>query len=111
MSTDMQTVIEKATHTPGPWEFDGVRVFAPACDEKVELVREDGSTVMHGRGLVALPYSCGDYTSHKANARLIAAAPDLLVALKNLRALIKGELSESVDCCLADSAIAKAEGC
>lgn len=68
------------THTPGPWAIDGVRVFAPAFDEQVEITRDDGTTAMHGRGLIALPYAPDG--AHDANARLIAAAPDLLAALK-----------------------------
>lgn len=70
----------KDTHTPGPWEFDGVRVFAPALDEKVPVALADGTIAMHGMGLIALPYACGpldgSFGSHDANSNLIAAAPE-----------------------------------
>lgn len=53
-------------HTPGPWETAGLRVmwgsyFVADCDGKGDIGRQDES---------------------RANARLIAAAPDLLAALR-----------------------------
>ena len=53
-------------------------------------------------------------TRQLANARLIAAAPDLLEALKNLYALVQGEcpslLEDNHHDDIVASAIAKAEG-
>ena len=58
-------------HTPGPWEMRGLTIFEP--------------------GKVAL--SIASITQHepnaRANARLIAAAPDILEALKGLLADIQ----------------------
>jgi len=55
-----------------------------------------------------------NYGSHAANARLIAAAPDLLDALKNLYALVQGEcpslLEDDHHDLMVSNAIAKAEG-
>ena len=58
-------------HTPGPWKFDA------------------GSGYVESRegGLVAIPRSGGDpvkdyETTQNANARLIAAAPEMLDALE-----------------------------
>lgn len=54
------------THTPGPWEAADLRVmwgsyFVADCNGKGDIGRQDES---------------------RANARLIAAAPDLLAALQ-----------------------------
>ena len=68
-------------HTPGPWqvagELDNLRVMSEIDDEKA----------CDGLRRVAL-VTCGDfeladYGEHAANARLIAAAPDLLAALQD----------------------------
>lgn len=91
--------------TPGPWETS-------VNDEGQWDVCAEG-----GGDMVADLADCPE--SAEANARLIAAAPDLLAALKGLRA---AALSEYVSCdcpnasiCrpsikAADAAIAKAEG-
>jgi hypothetical protein len=72
----------KAKHTPGPWEVrEGAYIFAP-----------DGSYVAKTTGNIK------DYQENakteEANARLIAAAPDLLAALEETIKLltIAGEL-------------------
>ena len=55
-----------AGHTPGPWSL------------------EEGRVLTEGGWLLAsLPYTLGD-EEDRANARLIAAAPDLLEACKAL---------------------------
>jgi hypothetical protein len=56
----------KATHTPGPWTWHADR---------------DGGAIVDGRGRAVarvndFVFECGD------NARLIAAAPEMLAALK-----------------------------
>jgi hypothetical protein len=72
----------KAAHTPGPWASDGVTVFADlgdglnACD--VAVMINDG----------VLPLSI-----KQANARLIAAAPAMLEALRELVGLFQGHMS------------------
>lgn len=74
-----------STHTPGPWnvepavpgEASGVHVFAanPAgCSEDGDLV------------------TIADFIENDANARLIAAAPDLLKACRVLLAIYDAEL-------------------
>ena len=68
----MSTTLNK--HTPGPWSVDPDRPF---------LVIDDG----HNPASVA--YIEGDGAEAAANARLIAAAPDLLASCKMLtKALI-----------------------
>ncbi len=102
-------------HTPGPWSA---------------FVVEDTMTVSVDIGPHPSGYrpnvvdwtgfdTCGlPFDQQVANARLIAAAPDLLAALKQFRtkvynaALGSGMDDEwaTVACSVADAAIAKAEG-
>ena len=56
-------------HTPGPWIASSQRVTAPETENRLPL-----DIRLYG----------GNQKDHKANARLIAAAPDLLEALKML---------------------------
>lgn len=63
-------------NTPGPWEISGgaLRIFSEKTNEPIAFVLqcspEDGLSPTPEKAI--------------ANARLIAAAPDLLVALTNL---------------------------
>lgn len=60
--------MSEAKHTPGPWAREGLRVY------------------VHNRGTIAecpLPQSGGVFEV-SSNARLIAAAPDMLAALKEM---------------------------
>ena len=59
-----------SAHTPGPWQCDGVEVQTLQGGAVVDCTS--------GYDLMAYNEAC-------ANARLIAAAPDLLAALKALR--------------------------
>lgn len=95
-------------HTPGPWEaFKGV--------EQGDEMR-CGVSAMRGKVgyLVATIENGapGDFCDTEfANARLIAAAPELLEALKNLLAVKNGEGGTAFDSDeIARAAIAKAEG-
>lgn len=79
-------------HTPGPWtvgEHRGVWVGP--------VVHADGKGVAFVVG-------------SEDNARLIAAAPELLAALKDLRVFVSDNLIFSPEVAVADRAIAKAEG-
>jgi hypothetical protein len=93
---------EMTKHTPGPWTVegrnrtnDGWRLFADS-----------------GYG-VGVAWDCNGNPENEANARLIAAAPDLLAALKALREEVCGvdqwwgALRAAVDA--ADDALVKAE--
>jgi hypothetical protein len=94
---------EQDRHTPGPWRFDehgDDRIVGDRlCVALITLGVDDGAM----RGPI-----------FRANANLIAAAPELLEALKGLRALIIGECGASTYECIdgerADAAIRKAEG-
>lgn len=87
--------MSEAKHTPGPW-------------------RGDCEIIGNSRVVATTAWCSGFKEEDEANARLIAAAPDLLAALKritaglsdaeDLRALIKGDEVKQ-----ARAAIAKAE--
>jgi hypothetical protein len=79
------------TPTPGPWAYDGVRVFAPAADEHV-VRRVDGTDVP--RGLIALVYAPSSDGSLDANAHLIASAPELVGCCRELLAVIDRHLDQ-----------------
>ena len=85
------------SHTPGPWSFDGDYV------ESLALLKPLS---------VATLADCGHST--EGNGILIAAAPDLLSALKRLLSLWEESIGwEKVYMDMADdarAAIAKAEG-
>ena len=93
-------------HTPGPWVVSGIL----DRNRKYESVNADGP-----RAIASVHVFCDARTDDptdpgieetKANARLIAAAPDLLTALtlcegliaKELEAADSGQSSLDVDC-------------
>lgn len=72
-----------SSHTPGPWQFGEARGQRPAWERIVAV--EDGRTIC--TVMQHLPLGPPDATpasqgEAEANARLIAAAPDLLAALR-----------------------------
>ena len=88
-------------HTPGPWVWDStVWDYDPKQDAPWLVTEVSGERVLHGE------IQC----SSEANARLIAAAPDLLAALQRLM----GEtttMQDAMDAAnQARAAIAKATG-
>ena len=104
-------------HTPGPWIVDG----ESKNDHQAFIIEQD-------RGEERGPKICWTATrgydteqdrpaisaEDEANAHLIAAAPDLLVALKQCIPLIEAHanaaLGEGLTLQVARAAIAKAEG-
>lgn len=83
-------------HTPGPWR---ISKFGKATGKQLTVMGDDGYGVcwIDGRSP----------EEHMADAQLIAAAPDLLEALKAVWERHAGELPDGV---LVKAAIAKAEG-
>lgn len=68
-------------HTPGPWEIDTVTRPAEICTiHHVPPQGEEKQRWVYVRG--AIGYWEADANEQLANARLIAAAPDLLQAAK-----------------------------
>jgi hypothetical protein len=94
-------------HTPGPWTIRyGMNIMGPD-------VRFPGNErlVANAGGHSNNVHSEAVRLENEANARLIAAAPDLLEALKALREWHRTEYqSDPKTDAKADAAIAKAEG-
>lgn len=78
-------------HTPGPWHVDP-KAPEESFFEDVNILRHDGLAV-------AVCVHNGDIVppEPEANARLIAAAPDLLEALRELFATVQGECPRLLD--------------
>lgn len=99
----MSTTTESTTHATGPWQANTFAIYSASR----ELVAHVGGT-MHPIGRRV--------EEQLANARLIAAAPDLLSATRKLLNAIKALGLEPADgnCRSiveqAEQAIAKAEG-
>lgn len=85
--------------TPGPWRADG------HDGKESQIVNSQWGEVCRVR--------CLDVKQREANTALIAAAPDLLAALKNLDRGVRNWISEGVSQDVlnaARAAIRKAEG-
>ena len=87
-----------STHTKGPWNAKGYSIWGPKSKEtKI--------------GLVANTMSSYPAPECEANARLIAASPDLYEALKVCAFLIEAyDGLDSPEFKQASAALAKAEG-
>ncbi|MGV5083073.1 hypothetical protein [Pseudomonas aeruginosa] len=86
-------------HTPGPWFVNGHENYTKYVEARI------------GGGLLQEVAACGpteQQEQQEANARLIAAAPELLDALVNLLPLISPLKAESQQVADASAAIAKA---
>jgi hypothetical protein len=102
-----------AAHTPGPWAIG--RITVGMCSD-ADVVQPNGDLVAIVAGGNWLPDTIPDEVV-SANARLIAAAPDLLAALKHAQEAMAwhgGCDFEAADGKRAEdviaAAIAKAEG-
>lgn len=99
----------KTEHTPGPWRVGKTkegdcRIYSDSC---MHAIARTYGPDLNGIGVCALTGP-----KNKADARLIAAAPDLLAALKGILAVASVRIDDPridqwVD---AQRAIAKAEG-
>lgn len=99
-----------AKHTPGPWALDEVRTSIGRA-----FRIGAGEMLQAGKGCCIIydDYPGNPDNERSANARLIAAAPDLLTALKGLRDECSGTPRPWILVDLlttAAEAIAKAEG-
>jgi len=98
-------------HTPGPWGYHVI-------GHSREILRPAGTEVLIGSDdtwVCAMYPGIGgdDEATDEANARLIAAAPDLLAALIRARECIEDAVGESDGWQIfdeIDAAIAKATG-
>jgi len=110
--------MEKTKHTPGPW---GIMSHHRDAHGKFDYIRiGHDSRGQYGPDFIqvdALHWTAEGQEQANANARLIAAAPDLLEALKGLLNAIAGgistealNMSKKGNMGRAYDAIAKAEG-
>jgi hypothetical protein len=95
-------------HTPGPWEIDFDTRPVEVCTIHSLPPNEDGNTWAYVRGEIGNWDATPE--TNLANARLIAAAPDLLMALEH--ALAWNDDAEPTPSWVfeARAAIQKAEG-
>jgi hypothetical protein len=76
----------KVEHTPGPWRSDDRGPLTQWNEWGIEIVAGSGREI----ATVWLPNE--DRSEADATARLIAAAPDLLEALRRLRGEVRGSV-------------------
>lgn len=81
----------KTTHTPGPWEVMG----------NADVYSSDGTLIFHSP-------TTRPFAECQRNARLIAAAPELLEMVKTMDCLCTGKEIKKI--CVLCRTIAKAEG-
>lgn len=98
--------MKPAKHTAGPWAIRG-----PAGVDNDFAICSGGKIIAEAWGRV----SESDYPNARANAGLIAASPDLLLALTKLVSTLKCVCAgpvKSGECsiCVSEKAIAKATG-
>lgn len=74
-------------HTPGPWE-----VYEGKPEEMEILILAEGGDI----GAVWWSLTTGPQPVDEANARLIAAAPDLLEALECIRSEVPLDIAQAV---------------
>lgn len=82
---------EQEGHTPGTWVAEGADVFGDH-----NIILRDGED---RRAVAAVVSNMRDPSEVAANARLIAAAPDLLEAAKIALSLIDGGRIYEQQCC------------
>ncbi|MDD4888409.1 MAG: hypothetical protein PHU85_00635 [Phycisphaerae bacterium] len=92
--------MSQGKHTPGPWGWgeneneDRYCLFGADCNTILEPeLRLYGD----GKTLLAIKFDCPDNATDEANARLIAAAPDLLAACEAVVAEHPAENGRGVD--------------
>ena len=92
-----------AQHTPAPWSVE-----VDHSSNAPEFIR----TYVDGEMYDLASVLCDETGNATANARLIAAAPDLLAALQNVAACFDANDPDSMANAMADAraAIAKATG-
>jgi hypothetical protein len=92
-----------STHTPGPWSWDYIE--SASKDLWVYNAEEWIAAIVAEPSMEHVLVGCP-----RANARLIAAAPELLEALQDLLAKVEQYYMHASECDAARAAIAKATG-
>jgi hypothetical protein len=84
-----------ATHTPGPWQL--ARADGERCRVDIETVERGNDLPDQGNAIAVAYWGC---PMEEANARLLAAAPELLAACQAaeeaLAWTVVGEVPEAV---------------
>lgn len=116
--------MSEGKHTPGPWEMIS-GTDEHGCNSIVEILSPYEPDAQFQVALTNGPWDMDGNASEEciANARLIAAAPDMLAIIKEIlhaEIIYTGAIEESIAACGLDSvaplkakieaAIAKAEG-
>jgi hypothetical protein len=96
-------------HTPGPWKWDGPNLAPAEPDPQRYAVHTIVTCSSGGYGFLASKHA-QTAAELDADRLLIAAAPDLLVALRNLACACDVALDGSAALVAAHAAIAKASG-
>lgn len=71
-------------HTPGPWMAHGPAKPTPDAPEGGDYCIQDGGTNVIGEAFYRVSAGVGGTRNAKANARLMAAAPDMLETLEKI---------------------------
>jgi hypothetical protein len=112
--------MERGTHTPGPWQIRPPKDHEGHVHIVGTQLGDDGITIATAYPTASSPASGPRYLRREANAHLIAAAPELLDALKLASELLGHdrvssgpligdyELDTAIE--IIHAAIAKAEG-
>ncbi|WP_121500071.1 hypothetical protein [Pseudomonas aeruginosa] len=99
-------------HTPGPWGIERLHgeINVISCNERDSAAKDIGIVYVLARDVGGMIHGeqFDDRSEVEANARLMAAAPELLDALVNLLPLISPLKAESQQVADASAAIAKA---
>lgn len=98
----LKTKEAAVAHTPGPWTTEDA-TMGPKGDYDVSIMGRDGMTyigIVTGddrHGICDQYDAAAEVREAQANARLIAAAPDLLAALESCRYLLESAALKAVD--------------
>jgi len=97
-------------HTPAPWRYEQYKDFTDREGGQIGI-----SANTWGNLCIVYQHCCKDPQEGMANARLIAAAPDLLEACKRVKSIFDAMFGDCVDdkegnLEFIKQAIAKAEG-
>ena len=97
-------------HTPGPWTVGGTRHYKHSGSiDGVEVAIHYGPPESRGN-CIAFAYGHGPHGDAEADARLIAAAPELLSQLEFAVALLKPMFGHAAQVERMEDVIAKATG-
>ena len=85
------TQTDKQAHTPGPWQVSPASVNTPFSAHSLAVIRREGGYIaraIHRPGTFR--------PEAEANARLIAAAPDLLATSEEMMSMLEDQGSHIV---------------